>query len=260
MPLQIVDTDAMAQTGRIVHAAYAVQFTDKKVALLIEANAVRAMDVVPHGDKLAVRVKDLDTMAFPIRDVDVVIVVDDHIVGPDELARIDARRAPGEQVPSLRGEFMDSAIAIAIRDIQMPGDWRYCHVRRTVEGIALPFGGRIIGAAQGHEQLAIQGKFLHRMYAVIHTVDHIIRADMDAMRAGAEHPLAPGAQEVAVAIKDNHRVLAAVEDVHVVLGVHRDASHVDKLPARRELFPIFHRGKEQHATTDDGGHNVSPYV
>src|SRR5215471_500845 len=142
----------------------------------------------------------------------------------------------------------------------MPRDWRDRYMRRTIEGIGLPFGGRIIGTAQGHEQLAIQGKFLHRVYAIIHTVDHIIRADMDTMRTGAEHALAPGAQEVAIAIKDNHRVLTAVEDVHVVLGVHRDASHVDELPARRELFPIFHRSKEQYATTDDGGHSVSPSV
>ena len=77
---------------------------------------------------------------------------------------------------------MDSTVAIAIRDIQMPCDRRYRHVRRTIEGIALPFWGRVMGAAQGHEQLAIQGKFLHCVYAIIHTVDHIIRADMDAMR------------------------------------------------------------------------------
>src|SRR4030095_12186267 len=118
----------MAQTGRIVHATYAVQFTDKKVALLIEANAVRAMDVVPHGDKFAVWVKDLDTMAFPIRDVDVVIFVDDHIVRPDKLTRIDARRAPGEQVPPLRGKFMDSTVAIAIWAIQMPRARRDSHM------------------------------------------------------------------------------------------------------------------------------------
>src|SRR5215831_4255617 len=135
----------MAQTRRIVHATHAVQFTDKKVALLIEANAVWAMDVVPHGDKFAVRVKDLDTMTFTIRNVDVVIFVDDHVVRPDELARIDARRAPGEQEPPLRGEFMDSAVAIALRDIQMPRDRRHRHMRRTIERIALPFGGRTIG-------------------------------------------------------------------------------------------------------------------
>src|SRR5262245_49300347 len=120
MPLEIVDTHPVAQTRRVVHATYAVQLTDKKVALLIEANAIRAMDIVPHGNELAVRVKDLDTMAFPIRDVDVVIFVDDHIVRPDELARINARRAPGEQVPALGGEFMDPGVAVAIRDIQMP--------------------------------------------------------------------------------------------------------------------------------------------
>src|SRR5215468_9309719 len=109
----------MAQTGSIVHTTYAIQFTDKKVALVIEANAVRAMDIVPHGNELAVWVKDLDAMALPIRDVDVVIFVDNHIVRPDELARIDARRAPGEQVPPLRGEFMDPGVPVAIRDIQM---------------------------------------------------------------------------------------------------------------------------------------------
>src|SRR5215510_11215850 len=142
----------------------------------------------------------------------------------------------------------------------MPCDRRYGHVRWTIEGIALPFGGRIIGAAQGHEQLAIQGKFLHRVYTIIHTINHIIRADMDAVRTGAEHALAPGAQEVAIAIKDNHRMLTAVEDVHVILGVHCDASYVDELPARWELFPIFYRRKEQHAITNDGGHNVPPSV
>src|SRR5262245_41477945 len=140
----------------------------------------------------------------------------------------------------------------------MPCDRRDRYVRWTIEGIALPFRGRIIGTAQGHEELAIQGKLLHRMDAIIHTIDHIIRADMDAVRTGAEHALAPGAQEVAVTIEDNHWMLAAVKDVHVILGVHCDASHIDELPARRELFPIFYRRKEQHATTDDGGHNVSP--
>src|SRR6266704_2998272 len=152
MPLQIVDADAMTQGRRIVDTTHAVEFPDKKVAFSIETNAVRAMDVVPHGNELAVRVKHLDTMALPIRYVDIVILVDDHVVRPDELARIDARRAPGEQV--------------------------------------LPFGG----------------EFVDRVYAIIHAVHHIVRTNMDAMRPGAEHALTPGAQEVAITVKDDHRV------------------------------------------------------
>ena len=83
---------------------------------------------------------------------------------------------------------------------------------------------------------------------------------MDAMRPGAEHALTPGAQKVAIAVKDDHWVLAAVEGVHVVFRIHRHTSHIDEFPTRWELFPIFHRGKEQHATTDDGGHSMSPFL
>src|SRR5437867_7807429 len=260
MPLQIVDADAMTQTRSIVDTTHAVEFPDKKVAFSIETNAVRAMDVVPHGNELAVRVKHLDAMAFPIRYVDIVILVDDHVVRPDELARINARRAPGEQVLPFGGEFVDFAVAIPVRDVEMPSNRRHGHMGRAIERIALPLRSGAIGTAQGHQELAIQREFLHCVDAIIHAVHHIVRTNMDTMRPGAEHALTPGAQEVAIAVKDDHRVLATIEDVDIVLGVHCRASHIDELPAGWELFPIFHGLKEQHATTDDGGHSMSPLL
>src|SRR6266478_8861137 len=176
MPLQIVDADAMTQARSIIDTTHAVEFPDKKVAFSIETNAVRAMDVVPHGNELAVRVKHLDTMALPIRYVNIVILVDDHVVRSDELARVDARRAPGEQVLPFGGEFVDFAVAIAIRDVQMPCNRRHGHMGRAIERIALPFRSRTIGASQSHQELAIQGEFLYCVYAIIHTIDHIVRA------------------------------------------------------------------------------------
>ena len=260
MPFEVVDADAMAQARGIVDATHAVEFTDKKVALVIETNAVRAVNVVPHGDQLAVGVEYLDAMGLPISDVDIVILVDDHIVRSDELTRIDAWGAPGEQVPPLGGEFMHAAVAIAVRDVQMPRDRRHRHVGRAIERIALPFGGRTVGTAQGHEQLPVQRELLDRVQPIVHTVDHIVRTNMDAVRPCAEQTLAPGAQKIALAVKDDYRVLAAVEDIDVVLRVNRHPGHIDELPAGRKFFPIFHRGKEQHATTDDGGHRRSPFL
>src|SRR6266446_6214849 len=244
MSLQIVDAYAMPQARSIVDTTHAVEFPNKKVAFSIETNAVRAMDVVPHGNKPAIRVKHLDTMALSIRYVDIVILVDDHVVRSDELARINARGAPGKQVLPFGREFVDFAVTIAVRDVQMPCDRRHGHMGRAIERIALPFRSRTIGASQSHQELAIQGEFLYCVYAIIHTIDHIVRANMDAMRPGAEHALTPGAQEVTIAVKDDHRVLATVEDVDVVLRIHCHASHINKLPARRKFFPIFHGLKE----------------
>src|SRR5215510_14433006 len=114
MPLQIVDAHTMTQTRSIVDTTHTVEFPNKKVAFFIETNAVRAMDVVPHSNELAIRVKHLDAMALPIRYVDIVILVDNHIMRSDELTRIDTRRAPGEQLLPFGGEFVDFAVAIAV--------------------------------------------------------------------------------------------------------------------------------------------------
>src|SRR5262249_4392126 len=98
LPAPVVDGHPMAQPRRVVDATHAVQLPDEEVSLGIQADAVRAVDVVPHGDELAIGVEHLDAMSFPVRDVDAIIAVDDDIVGPDELTGIDARLAPREDV------------------------------------------------------------------------------------------------------------------------------------------------------------------
>ena len=64
-----------------------------------------------------------------------------------------------------------------------------------------------------------------RVVAVIGQPDRVVGRHEDAVRA-AKHPLAPGAQEIAVAVEHEHRVLAAIEGVDVVLRVDADRGDI----------------------------------
>src|SRR6185295_7031551 len=67
---------------------------------------------------------------------------------------------------------------------------------------------------------------------------HVVGVDGDAVRA-ADHALAPRAQEVAVAVEDDDRVLAPVEHERSILLVHRHARHLVIGPAVRQLAPAL---------------------
>src|SRR5262245_61974492 len=112
--LEVVDAHAVAQPGSVVHAAHAVQLTDEEIALRVQANAVRPMNVVPHGDELAVGVEDLDAMGLSVGDIDVIVAVDDDIVRPDELAGVDTRLAPRQDESARWGAVVDAAVAVAV--------------------------------------------------------------------------------------------------------------------------------------------------
>jgi hypothetical protein len=161
-------------------------------------------------------------------------------------------------VPSVRGEFVDATIAITVRDIEIPRTARHRHMCRPIERLTLPFGSWLIGAPEGHEQFALQGEFLDGVKAVVHEVDGLIRTDMHAVRSVAKLSLAERAQEVAVAVEHTNRVLAAVENVYVVVSVYGDARYIDEFPAWGQFFPIFHGFEEQVSATDCRCHNALP--
>jgi hypothetical protein len=50
--------------------------------------------------------------------------------------------------------------------------------------------------------------------------------------------LAPRAQELALAVEDHHRMLAAIEDVDIVLAVDTDAADFLEGPALGQLRPV----------------------
>src|SRR5882724_6870961 len=88
--LKVVHAHAVAQPRSIIHSPHAVQLTDEEVPFRVQTDAVWPVDVVPHGDELAVCIEHLDAMGLPVGDVDVIVLVDDDIVRPDELAGVDA--------------------------------------------------------------------------------------------------------------------------------------------------------------------------
>src|SRR5215472_13738207 len=61
---------------------------------------------------------------------------------------------------------------------------------------------------------------------------------MDAVRPRIL-ALAPGAQEISVAVEHDDRVLAAVEDINVIPAVDPDRSDLLERPPIRKLRPVF---------------------
>jgi hypothetical protein len=91
----------------------------------------------------------------------------------------------------------------------------------AVERLAAHKRRRLARNAEFEPRFAIEGDLAHEMAAIIGQEDRIIGRHMDAVRPGIL-PLAPGAQKIALAIEDHHRVLAAIEDVDAILAVNPD--------------------------------------
>ena len=93
------------------------------------------------------------------------------------------------------------------------------------------------------------------MVLVVGQEQAVVRGDVDAVRA-SDRPLTPRAQERAVAVEDDDRVLAAVEDVDVVLRVGGHAGHLDIAPAGRERAPVRIRPVSVVARADRIAHAI----
>src|SRR2546429_9074932 len=122
---------------------------------------------------------------------------------------------------------MHARIAIAVRDVDVaPGADGY--VGRTVERWASALDGasglaviagvrRHVQSAHGHQQPALRGELTHRMVAVIRGEDGAIGGDVNPVRAHGEIALAPGAQEIALAVRDDELVFAAADQEYSIL-------------------------------------------
>ena len=111
-------------------------------------------------------------------------------------------------------------------------------VGAAVERLVAHEGRRGAGHAERHQHLAFQRAAPDGVAAVVGEVERLVRADMDAVGARILS-LTPGPQEIALAVEDDHRVLAAVEHIDLVPAVHRYGRDIAKLPAVGQLRPVL---------------------
>src|SRR6516165_6213496 len=97
------------------------------------------------------------------------------------------------------------------------------------------------------------------MVEVVGAVDGVIRADGDAVGA-VETAFAPGGKKTSVAVKDNDRMFAAIENVNAIAGIRSDAGHFAEAPAGGQLFPALQGLVVILPLADDGVHGFSPVV
>ena len=150
---------------------------------------------------------------------------------------------------------MDAGVAVAVGDVEV-AERRHGDVGRVVERRAgaldrAEVEARGAGVAAGlplvpsvEEQLARGRELADRVVEVVGQVDRVVGADGDAVRP-REQPLAPGAQELAVPVEDDDRMLAAVEDVHAVARVDGDADGLDEAPAGGQPLPARRRPRSR---------------
>src|SRR5262249_8540130 len=115
------------------------------------------------------------------------------------------------------------------------------------------------GNADLQQDLTVQGALPDRVIAVIGQPDRLVRRHMHAMRA-VENVLAPGPQKIAVAVEHDHRMLTAVEAVHMILPIHAHAGDVAKTPAFRQFRPTLLRSIRVVAGADYQCHGSFPLV
>jgi hypothetical protein len=83
------------------------------------------------------------------------------------------------------------------------------------------------------------GRELHRdLRLPVNQIEAVVGANTDAVGV-LEDALAPGIQELAVAVEDHAGVFGPREDVDLVFGVDSYAADLAPLPALRELSPAF---------------------
>lgn len=87
------------------------------------------------------------------------------------------------------------------------------------------------------QDLAVGGALADGVVAFVRQVEVAVGTPVDAVGAGEDF-LAPRAEETAVAVEHDHRVLAAVEDEDAVLVVDCDPGYVDQIPALGQIAPL----------------------
>src|SRR5262245_1380823 len=225
------------------------QLGDVRAPLGVEDQVGGSLRIGPLGEVLAVRAEDLDAIVLAVADEDPAVRGGRDAVREIELTGAGAGHAPRALPLAARAELVHAAVAVAVRDVEItlrPDR----EIRGTVEAVgwlrdrhvvlAVVAGVRgLVHGTQGHQELALRRELPHGVVAVVGAVEALVGADGDAVGAIGELALAPRAQELAVAVVCDDRVVTAADEVDAVLGIDRHARHVAVRVALRQLLPAL---------------------
>ena len=156
------------------------------------------------------------------------------LCGDVEFAGIGAGLAPGHHPFAVDREFVDAGVAVAVGDVEVFAVRRHRGVGAAMERLAAHIGRRFAGNADRQQDFAVERALADRVVGVVSQPDRVVRRHEHAVRPRKD-PLAPGAQQIALAVKDAHRVLAAVEGIDIVVFID---------PDRRDIGVELHAGRQ----------------
>ena len=94
-----------------------------------------------------------------------------------------------------------------------------------MERLAAHKGRRLAGHAELQQDFAVERDLADEMPAVVGEEHRVVGRHMDAVRPRVL-ALAPRAQEVALAVEHHHRMVAAIEDIDIVVAVDPDPANL----------------------------------
>lgn len=89
----------------------------------------------------------------------------------------------------------------------------------------------------GLEELAVTSETPHRLVAIVREPKGVVWRDGDSVSAHREDAFAPRANEPAVALVDEHGMIAPAEEVHAATRIDRNICDVPVRIASGQLFP-----------------------
>ena len=255
----------MAQTRRVIHAAHPVQLPNVDV-VVPQHHRVRPVDIAPHRNEPALRVKNLNPVRLPVHHQNPVGVIHRDVVRADKLPGVNPRLPPAEPVIPVPAIDMDPGVAVAVRDINIPVGWPDGCRSRPVERLPAPFGRRMIPLPNLHHLLPIRGELLDGMDAVIRRQNGIVVGNVKPVGAVAEQPLPKGADKVTRLVKDHNRMFPPGQDKHPVLRVADHPGTFHQPHPLGQLQPVRHKGILEIAVAENFRHRfpscsvkLSPY-
>ena len=231
----------------LVHVVEKPALGDVQPVLVVYEDVVGAVEERPLAQVFAPGIEDLHARVLAIGHVHQPRAVHRDAVRQDELAGTAARLAPGEQQLPVRGKLVDAGVAVAVGDVELaPG--QHGDVGDAVEGPRCPLHGadadlvagirRSSRLAERHQLPAVGRELVDGVVLVVSEPQVVVAVDEDAVGI-LEQPFAPGTEELPFLVEHDHGMRAAVEHVHAVARVARDARNLDVTPAFGQPVPSF---------------------